>query len=82
MLLGMLVVSALEAQLETKMLACLAQAGSFAEGILSSIRTIHSLGLRTRLVDRYDVHLLEALRYGRKKDPVCVVLVFALCATR
>ncbi|KAF3002317.1 hypothetical protein E8E14_004790 [Neopestalotiopsis sp. 37M] len=63
-------VATAEAKLETKMLETYAQGGAFAESILSTARTVHSLGARSRLVARYDEYLLRAKALGDKKSPI------------
>ena len=70
LLISIGVISALEAAIETKILREYAQAGSFAEGILSSIRTIHAFDIRARLVEKYDDFLQRAFRLGQKKSPL------------
>ncbi|ETS84302.1 hypothetical protein PFICI_02327 [Pestalotiopsis fici W106-1] len=64
------IVATAEAKLETKMLGIYAQGGAFAESILSTARTVHSLGARTRLVARYDEYLCKAKALGDKKSPI------------
>lgn len=70
MLLVMGISSTIEASIETKVLKVQAQAGSFAESILSSARTIHAFGLRARLVEDLDKFLQESRRLGNKKSPL------------
>lgn len=60
--------SMIEAALETGILKVHAQGGSFAESILSSTRTVHAFGLRTRLIGEFDQYLNEAHRLGNKKN--------------
>lgn len=67
MMLIMGVASTIEAGLETNILKIHAQDGSFAESVLSSNRTVHAFGLRTRLVGEFDQFLSEAHRLGKKK---------------
>jgi ATP-binding cassette, subfamily B (MDR/TAP), member 1 len=62
----MAVVGGLEAGLETKILEILAQANSFAEGVISSARTVHAFEMRSRLVNKFDVYLEDAHAVGRK----------------
>ncbi|KAK1984249.1 ABC transporter [Colletotrichum cereale] len=68
------VVSAIEAAIETKILNIYAQAGSFAEGILSSARTVHAFEIRMRLVQKFDKFLEDAHRLGSKKSPLFGIL--------
>ena len=89
MLLVMGITSTLEASIETGVLKVQAQAGSFAESILSSTRTAHSFGLRARLVEDFDKFLRESRRLGNKKSPLfgclfsseyCIIYAgFGLC---
>lgn len=82
--------STIEASIETKILNVHAQAGSFAESILSSARAIHAFGLRSRLVGDFDTKFLQASRnLGNKKSPLfgclfsaeyCIIYAgFGLC---
>ncbi|KAK1599509.1 ABC transporter [Colletotrichum navitas] len=68
------VVSAIEAAIETKILNIYAQAGSFAEGILSSARTVHAFEIRMRLVQKFDRFLEDAHHLGNKKSPLFGIL--------
>lgn len=70
MIIVMGIASALEASIETGILKAQARAGSFAESILSSARTIHAFGLRTRLVEDFDKFLKETRMLGNKKSPI------------
>ncbi|KAJ5559247.1 ABC transporter integral membrane type 1 [Penicillium sp. DV-2018c] len=70
MLLFLGVVSTIEAGIETKILKVQAQAGTFAESILSSIRTVHAFGLRNRLLRDYDKFLDVSRGLGKKKNPL------------
>ncbi|CAG8341177.1 unnamed protein product [Penicillium salamii] len=64
------VVSTIEAGIETKILGIQAQAGSFAESILSSSRTVHAFGIRSRLIGDFDKFLVASKRLGDKKGPL------------
>lgn len=55
---------------ETKILTIHAQANAFAEGILSSMRTIHAFGMQGPLVAKFDQYLVEAHHVGKKLAPV------------
>lgn len=89
MLLVMGTSSTIEASIETNILQVQAQAGSFAESILSSARTIHAFGLRARLVGEFDKFLQESRGLGNKKSPLfgflfsaeyCIIYAgFGLC---
>ncbi|KDN65087.1 putative ABC transporter [Colletotrichum sublineola] len=71
------VVSAIEVAIETKILNIYAQAGSFAEGILSSARTVHAFEIRMRLVQKFDKFLEDAHHLGKKKSPLFGILFSA-----
>lgn len=60
--------STVEASIETKVLKVHAQAGSFAESILSSARTVQAFGLRSRLVKDFDGYMQQSRRLGNKKN--------------
>ncbi|KAH7155991.1 P-loop containing nucleoside triphosphate hydrolase protein [Dactylonectria macrodidyma] len=55
---------------ETKILEIHAQANSFAENILSSVRTIHAFEMQGRLVKKFDHFLADAHRVGSKISPL------------
>jgi ATP-binding cassette subfamily B (MDR/TAP) protein 1 len=57
-----------DAKIETRILKIQAQAGSYAESILSGIRTVHAFSLRSRVVAKFDTYLQEVLRQGQKKS--------------
>lgn len=60
------VCGSLEAARKGKMTEFLAKAGSFAEEILGSMRTIHAFSIRKRLIQRYDGFLESAEQVGKK----------------
>jgi len=64
------VVAGIEAGHETKILDIHAQANSFAEGVLSSTRTVHAFEMRARLVAIFDKYLVDAHKVGRKISPL------------
>lgn len=69
-LLAIGIAGTLEAGLESQILQVLAGAGSFAESLLSSARTIKAFSLRPRLVKDFDIHLQKAQRIASKKSPL------------
>ncbi|CAG7979770.1 unnamed protein product [Penicillium salamii] len=83
------IVSIFEAGIETDILKIQAQAGSFAESILSSSRTVHAFNLRAQLVNDFDKFLQAARQLGNKKSPLfgfmfstefCIIYAgFGLC---
>ncbi|KAK1589944.1 ABC transporter [Colletotrichum navitas] len=64
----MAVTSFIEAGYETRILNHHAMANSFAEGVISSIRTVHAFEMRNRLVKKFDTFLAEAHRWGDKSS--------------
>lgn len=64
------VVATIEAGHETKILEIYAQANSFAEGVLSSARTVHAFEMRTKLVATFDQFLTDAHNVGKKISPL------------
>ncbi|KAM5345029.1 hypothetical protein ACJ41O_010891 [Fusarium nematophilum] len=64
------IVATIEAGHETKILEIYAQANSFAEGVLASVRTVHAFEMRARLVDKFDTYLEDAHKVGRKISPL------------
>jgi ATP-binding cassette, subfamily B (MDR/TAP), member 1 len=60
--------STIEAAIETNILKIHAQAGFFAESILSSARTVNAFGLRSRLVKDLDKYLQASRTLGNKKN--------------
>lgn len=54
---------------ETKMLEIFAQSNSFAEGVLSSARTVSAFGMQRRLVEKFDDYLTAAHSVGKKISP-------------
>lgn len=67
-LLAMGVSSTIEVSVETRIFKIQVQAGTFAESILSSVRTIHSFDLRSRLVGHFDTFLQASRKLGNKKS--------------
>lgn len=70
MLLALGTSSAIEASIETKVLKVHAQAGAFAESILSSSRTVQAFGLRKQLLRDFDRFLQASRNLGNKKSPL------------
>ncbi|KAG6006479.1 hypothetical protein E4U21_007023 [Claviceps maximensis] len=85
----MAVTAFIEAGLETQILEIYAQANSFAEGVLASVRTVHAFEMRSRLVNKFDKFLADAHRVGNKisllfgilfSSEYCIIyLGFGLC---
>lgn len=63
-------VSVFDARIETKILKTYAQAGSFAEAVLGSVRTTHAFSLGPRMVSMYGKYLQDARVLGNKKNPL------------
>ncbi|KAG5939477.1 hypothetical protein E4U59_003067 [Claviceps monticola] len=70
----MAVTAVMEAGHVTRILDIYAQANSFAEGVLSSARTVHAFEMRSRLVNKFDTYLAEAHRVGDKISPLYGIL--------
>lgn len=68
------IVVGIDAGYETKMLSLYGQAGSFAEDVISSMRTVHAFWARPKLVAKYDEFLLKAHKIGDKKSPLYMVM--------
>ncbi|KAJ5012343.1 Leptomycin B resistance protein pmd1 [Colletotrichum sp. SAR 10_99] len=66
----MSVASYLEAAIEIQILGWNAQAGSFAESILASARTVQAFALRSRLITDFNTYLEKSAKLGRKKNPI------------
>ncbi|KAF7192503.1 Sophorolipid transporter, partial [Pseudocercospora fuligena] len=64
------VVGTLDANIETNILSTTSQANAFAEGVLSTAKTVHAFGIRSRLVAKFDVYLQQVLRLGQQKKPI------------
>lgn len=69
-IVSMGIVATLEAGHETKILEIHGQANSFAEGVLSSARTVHAFEMRAKLVAKFDKYLTEAHHVGNKISPL------------
>lgn len=64
----------LDAGYETKMLAIYGRAGSFAEDVIGSMRTVHAFGARPKLVEKYNEFLEAAHKIGKKKSPIYMIM--------
>lgn len=64
------IVSTIEAKVEQSILNVQAQTGSFVESILSSSRTVHAFGIRSRLIGDLDKFLKAGKKLGDKKAPL------------
>lgn len=69
-LLVMGIAATFGATIETEVLKIQAQAGSFAESILGSARTVHAFGMRSRLVSDFDKFLQTSRKLGNKMSPL------------
>ncbi|KAL6410723.1 ATP-binding cassette sub-family B member 5 [Ilyonectria robusta] len=69
------VTSALDTGIESQILNVHAQAGSYTEGVLGSVRTVKAFGLRPRLVETFDKYLSNALHLGLKKNILYGIMV-------
>lgn len=66
-----------EAGYEAKILEHYADANSFAEGVIASIRTVHAFEMRVQLVEKFDSFLKLAHRWGNKISPLFGILFSA-----
>ncbi|KAH8647770.1 P-loop containing nucleoside triphosphate hydrolase protein [Xylariales sp. PMI_506] len=67
-------------KLSSKSLQCYALGGSVAGEVLSSIRTTTAFGTQERLALQYDVHLMQAAKYGVQMQIIQAVMVGSLGA--
>jgi ATP-binding cassette subfamily B (MDR/TAP) protein 1 len=67
----------IEAGYEAKILDCYADANSFAEGVIASVRTVHAFEMRTQLVKKFDSFLVQAHHWGKKISPLFGILFSA-----
>ncbi|KAK1147947.1 hypothetical protein N8T08_000463 [Aspergillus melleus] len=74
LLLVMGVTATLDASIETRVQQIQAQAGSFAETIVGSARTVHAFGLRSRLLEELDKYLRASQKLGNKKSLIYGVM--------
>ncbi|KAL3460931.1 P-loop containing nucleoside triphosphate hydrolase protein [Aspergillus heterothallicus] len=70
-------VAAIEAGHESKILEIHAQANSFAEGVLAGVKAVQAFGMRASLVKKFDQHLNDAHKFGRKNSPLFAMLFSA-----
>lgn len=61
---------ALDARLETKILAIYAKAGGLVEEALGSIRIVAAFGANDKLLKKYEAYLEAAKTFGVKKGPI------------
>ena len=71
------VVSAIDTKIEVQTLEIYGQAGSFAESILGSARTVHAFDLRSNLVALYEKYLARARKIGNKRNGLYGVFLSA-----
>lgn len=65
---------AMDTKNEGQILPIYATAGSLAEEVFSTMRTVHSFWLHPLLSRKYDNHLANAMEIGMKKSPIYAVL--------
>lgn len=68
------IVATLEAKIETDMLSIFSEASSFAESLISTLRTVQAFGSRETLMSHYETFLNKAQKMGAKKSPLYGVL--------
>ncbi|SPO03153.1 related to ABC transporter [Cephalotrichum gorgonifer] len=67
-LIVMGITAPIQAMNETKMLEIFAQANSFAEGVIASVRTVQAFEMRARLAKKFDGFLEDAHTVGKKNS--------------
>lgn len=67
-------VAAAGAKIETRVLEIHGQGNSFAESVLSSVRTTHAFEMRERLVAKFDKFLTDAHETGMKLCPLWAIM--------
>ncbi|KAL8838824.1 MAG: hypothetical protein Q9170_001979 [Blastenia crenularia] len=80
---------AVDSIIEPRIVRIYSQASNMAQEAISSIRTVHAFGARTKMVKKYDDFLQQAHSQGKKKSPIygilfsteyfCVFSGIALC---
>jgi ATP-binding cassette subfamily B (MDR/TAP) protein 1 len=60
--------SVFDSMINTQLFSVYAQAGSYAENVLSGVRTVHAFNLGPRVVATYDSFLQAAYHHGMKKN--------------
>ncbi|KAL2843559.1 P-loop containing nucleoside triphosphate hydrolase protein [Aspergillus pseudodeflectus] len=58
-----------------KSIECYGKGGSIAENVLNSIRTVVAFGAQEALAAKYDTHLRDAERFGRKVQMTFAVVI-------
>lgn len=67
-------VAGIDAGYETTLLETYGKAGSFAEDVISSMRTVHAFCARPKLVAKYNKFLEDAHKIGDLKSPIYMVM--------
>lgn len=69
--------AAIDSKIEMESLEIYGQAGSFAESILGSARTVHAFDLQAKLAVLYEKYLVRARKIGNKRNPLYGVFLSA-----
>ncbi|KAL2876108.1 hypothetical protein SGCOL_008647 [Colletotrichum sp. CLE4] len=63
-----------DAMIDWKIFPIYAQAATYAESILGSIRAVKTFGIESRISEKYTTYLVSARRLGNKKSPLYGVM--------
>ncbi|KAK1701173.1 hypothetical protein BDP55DRAFT_625418 [Colletotrichum godetiae] len=63
-----------DAMIVSKIFPIYAQAATYAESILGSIRAVKTFGIESRIIQKYTTYLVSACRLGNKKSPLYGVM--------
>ncbi|KXH49001.1 ATP-binding cassette sub-family B member 5 [Colletotrichum salicis] len=63
-----------DAMIDSKIFPIYAQAGTYAESILGSIRAVKAFSIESRIIEKYTTYLVSARRLGNKKSPLYGVM--------
>lgn len=75
LLIIVMISGAIDASLETKILKIYAQAGAFAESVLSNVRATHAFSLESRMTTKYSKYLEDARDLGNKKSALYGIML-------
>ncbi|KXH37252.1 ATP-binding cassette sub-family B member 5 [Colletotrichum simmondsii] len=63
-----------DAMIDSKIFPIYAQAGTYAESILGSIRAVKAFSIESRIIEKYTTYLASARQLGNKKSPLYGVM--------
>ncbi|KAH8879727.1 ATP-binding cassette multidrug transport protein [Thozetella sp. PMI_491] len=67
-------VGAFDAKINTKLFKIYADAASYADNLLSGMRTVHAFSLQSRTLAKYEMFLRSALKLGNKRSKFVGIL--------